>query len=221
MSGGGHRLEPRRGQAGPHPGTDRAKLFVATADHDRHGERELAEPAAEPGLAPGAERTQTRRQAPGRASEPLAAKVGANRVGQPPQRGEERHPLPGADEGLETFDARADERALRRRAAGGRALPRLRGPQRRSRGAGAPRAPDMRAPWRARAVRPSSNLRARSARPRSTRAPGRRVPRTARASRRAGRARPAYRRAREGRPPPRGIARAARGGASASSACCR
>jgi hypothetical protein len=103
MSSGWHRLEPRYRQAGPHPGGDCAELFVATADHDRHGERKLAEPAAEPGLSPGAERAQARREAPRRASEPLAAKLGASRVGQQPQRGKERHPLPGTDEGGETF----------------------------------------------------------------------------------------------------------------------
>jgi hypothetical protein len=103
MPGGGHRLEPRSGQAGPHPGADRAEFFVATADHDRHGERELAEPAAEPGLPPGAERAQTRGESPRRAGESLAAKVGASRAGQPRERGEERHPLPGTDECREAF----------------------------------------------------------------------------------------------------------------------
>jgi hypothetical protein len=64
MPGGGHRLEPRRGQAGPHPSADRAELVVAAADHDRHGKRQLAEPAAEPRLPPGAEGAQARGETP-------------------------------------------------------------------------------------------------------------------------------------------------------------
>jgi hypothetical protein len=103
MPGGGHRLEPRRGQSGPHPGTDCAELVVAVADHDRHRKRQLAEPAAEPGLPPGAERAQARGKTPRRTGEPLAAKVGASGVGQPRERGKERHPLPGTDEGREAL----------------------------------------------------------------------------------------------------------------------
>src|SRR5205823_4618877 len=105
-------LEPREGQAGLHPGADRAELFVPTADHDRNGERELPEPVTEPGLPTRTERAQARGESPRRAGEPLAAKIGTSSVGQPPQRCEERQPLPKADESRNALSLEATSARL-------------------------------------------------------------------------------------------------------------